>query len=182
MTDEKVKGRRRRELKMVSMQPPVMPEVSDNEIDLPKKKTRATRKEEPQLKNKWSGTVIEHGWTGVPNMLIESQQALELKPLDMNILFILLKHWWEPDKHPFPSKKTIGEITGKDESTVRRSVASMESKDLIKRVKRLKKSGGQDSNGYDLSGLVTKLQELSKDRSELLKQRDEEDGKRRRGR
>lgn len=148
----------------------------------PKKKSETPKKEDSQLKNKWTNPVIEHGWTGVPNILIESQQRLGLNPLEMNILFILLKHWWESGKYPFPSRKTIGEIANKDASTIRRAIAKMEKKGLIHRVERMKKSGGQDSNEYDLSGLVTKLQELSKERADLLKQREEEDGKKRRGR
>ena len=43
------------------------------------------------LEKKWGKNVIEQGWTGVPNTLIERQQALELSSLDVNILLVLLK-------------------------------------------------------------------------------------------
>lgn len=49
------------------------------------------------LENKWGKNVIAQGWTGVPNTLIERQQALGLSSLDVNILLILLKYWWDAD-------------------------------------------------------------------------------------
>lgn len=137
--------------------------------------------DESRLKKKWGTPVLKLGWTGVPNILIESQQALELNPLQMNILFILLKYWWNQANNPFPSKKSIAEMTCKDESTIRKNIKQMQDKGLLKRVTRNRKTGGQDSNAYDLSGLVEKLKLLSAEKSKILKQREEEDGKIRRG-
>ncbi|WMS89300.1 helix-turn-helix domain-containing protein [Pleionea litopenaei] len=134
-----------------------------------------------QLARRWTKGVIEFGWTGIPNILIENQQRLELNSIQFNILVVLLKHWWEKSNHPFPSKKTIAEITGKDRSTVQRNIREMEARGLIAREKRSKASGGQDSNRYDLTPLVERLKQLAKEQKEIDKQREEEDGRRRRG-
>ncbi|GHY38635.1 AsnC family transcriptional regulator [Vibrio cholerae] len=56
-------------------------------------------KEEQQdakkLNKRWGNQVIQEGWTAIPNVLIERQQALKLNPVEMNILLVLLKFWWE---------------------------------------------------------------------------------------
>ena len=44
-----------------------------------------------QLEAKWGKSVLSRGWTGVPNTLIERQQALGLSPIEVNILLILMK-------------------------------------------------------------------------------------------
>ncbi|MFK5912931.1 MAG: helix-turn-helix domain-containing protein [Woeseiaceae bacterium] len=120
----------------------------------------------------------------IPNILIERQQALGINPVEMNILLILIKHWWQKDKIPYPSKKVIAEIIGKDVSTVQRHVRTLEEKGILKRNARFNSKntgGGQSSNGYDLSDLVKKVAKLSTEKIKEKKERAEEDARKRRG-
>jgi len=145
------------------------------------KEKKKSSKDDSKLLKKWSKSVVASGWTGIPNVLIENQQRLKLNSLQMNVLLILLKHWWDKDKFPFPSKKTIGEIVGREASTIQRQIRDLEGKGLIKRVVRMKVSGGQDSNLYELSGLVDKLKVLAKEKENRDKIREAEDARLRRG-
>lgn len=144
------------------------------------------RKSEPSkraLESRWGKNAIDvNGWTGIPNLLLERQQELKIDPLDLNILLVLCKHWWEEDKMPYPSKATIADIVGREKSTVQTRIRGMEQRGLLKRVTRKNGQGGQGSNEYDLSGLVKKLRKLAKSEQAVKKAREEEDGRRRRGR
>jgi hypothetical protein len=46
------------------------------------------------LEKKWGKKVVEASYTAVPDVLIEYQQRLKLKPLDINVLLHLQSHWW----------------------------------------------------------------------------------------
>src|SRR5436309_210924 len=98
---------------------------------------------------KWTKALMDAGWTVIPSVILERQQALGLTALDVNVLLHLARHWWEKDRLPFPSKKTIAECMGVSESTVQRRIASMEKQGLIKRTPRFSgKHQGQKSNAY----------------------------------
>jgi hypothetical protein len=104
---------------------------------------------------KWTKTLMDAGWTVIPSVILERQQALGLDAVDVNILLHLAKHWWERDRLPFPTKKAIAECMGVSESTVQRRIAKMERDGLIARVPRFSpKHQGQKSNAYDFSGLI----------------------------
>jgi predicted transcriptional regulator len=123
---------------------------------------------------KWTSKVMKSGWTAFPSVLLERQKALGLDAVDINILLHLIRHWWFVDNKPHPSKKTIAECMEIDESTVRRRIAAMEAGRLLKRVQRFDPERGQQSNSYDLSGLVKALQpfaeEALRDREQRQKQ------------
>ena len=118
----------------------------------------AEKPDEKQLKvneRKWTKPLMDAGWTVIPSVILERQKALGLQPLDVNILLHLARHWWEKDRLPFPTKKTIADCMGVSESTVQRRIASMEKDGLIKRVPRFSgEHKGQKSNAYDFSGLI----------------------------
>jgi predicted transcriptional regulator len=134
------------------------------------------------LERKWGkATLNVEGWTAVPNLLLERQQALGIDAVKLNILLVLLKHWWEKTKMPWPSKSTIGEIVGRDKSTVQKHLKEMEGRGLLKRNSRYQSAGGQTSNEYDLTGLITQLKALAKAELNERKRRDEEDARKRRG-
>lgn len=104
---------------------------------------------------KWTKTLMDAGWTVIPSVILNRQQALGLEPADVNILLHLAKYWWEKERLPIPSKKAIAECMGLSESTVQRRIASMEKSGLIKRVYRFSgKHKGQQSNAYDFTGLI----------------------------
>lgn len=109
---------------------------------------------------KFGKPVMELGFCIVPSLLIQAQARLGLEAQQMNILLHLLDMWWDKDSKPFPTKELIAERMGVSTKTVQRHIAAMESAGLVERVARTKRGRGRTSNEYDLSGLVSKLQEL----------------------
>ncbi len=117
-------------------------------------------KSRPTLKvneKKWSKTLMDAGWTALPSVILDRQQALGLSALDLNILLHIAKHWWEADDLPFPGKKSIAACIGVTPRTVQRRIAAMEADGLIKRVVRRSSLGGQKTNAYDFAGLIAEV-------------------------
>lgn len=134
------------------------------------------------LESKWGGQTVRLGWTAIPNLLLERQQALSLDAVDLNILLVLMKHWWEEDRLPYPSKKKIADTIGRDGSTVQKHIRKMEGAGLLVRNPRSYSStGGQTSNEYDLSGLILELSKLAEQETKERAARKEEDARKRRG-
>ena len=119
---------------------------------------------------KWGAALMKAGYTVVPSILIERQQALGLSATDLNILLHLLRHWWYADKLPYPSKKTIATCMGITPRTVQRRIAAMERDGLLKRVLRSHPTYGKITNEYDLSGLIAEATPFAE---EAIKLRDE---------
>lgn len=86
--------------------------------------------------------------------------------MDINVLLHILKHWWKPEKNPYPAKSSIARCMGVDERTVQRRIAKMEKAGLLKRDERWYEKYGRQSNYYDLSGLVEKLKPLAEEELE----------------
>lgn len=61
---------------------------------------------------KWSKPLMAAGWSAIPNVIIEKQEALGLDAVDMNIILHLAHYWWRPDNLPHPSIETIGKAIG----------------------------------------------------------------------
>lgn len=134
------------------------------------------------IERKWGKTTLDEGrWTAIPNLLLERQQALGIDAVKLNILLVLLKHWWDKSNMPWPSKANIGAIVGRDKSTVQKHLKQMEELGLVKRNKRYLSAGGQTNNEYDLTGLVTQLKDLAIEKRKVRKMREEEDARKRRG-
>ena len=107
------------------------------------------------LNRKWSRTLIKAGWTAIPSIVLEKQDALGLDAVDVNILMHRIRHWWYRDNLPYPAKKTIAKCMGVNVSTIRRHVARMQAANFIARIKRTDPATGrQESNHYDLQGLI----------------------------
>jgi hypothetical protein len=128
---------------------------------------------------KWTALLMEAGWTVLPSVILERQHALGLDAVDLNIILHLARHWWYSDNPPHPSKKTIAECMGIDQSTVRRRIARMEKDGLLKRESRYDKRYGQISNCYHFEGLIKGATPFAKEAILLRKERKEEDAKRR---
>ncbi len=104
---------------------------------------------------KWTKPLMDAGWTVIPSVILDRQQALGLDSVDVCVLLHLAKHWWKRDELPFPSKRSIAECLGVSESTVQRRIRRMEADGLIKRVFRYSPANqGQKANAYDLAGLI----------------------------
>lgn len=130
--------------------------------------------EQQQLKvneQKWTKPLMDAGWTVIPSVILDRQQALGLDAVDVNILLHLAKHWWEKERLPYPTKRAIAECMGVSESTIQRRIAQMEKDGLVRRVPRFSgKHKGQKSNAYDIAGLIEGATQFAK---EVLRDRNE---------
>jgi len=114
------------------------------------------KKAKPQadsITDKWGKASKDSGWTAVPNILIYRQKTLGIDSLDLNILLHLLTYWWQDEKKPHPSKKTLANAIGVTPGTVQKRIRAMEAGGLIKRIQRRKENDRSDTNEYDLSPL-----------------------------
>jgi biotin operon repressor len=125
------------------------------------KKAVATDAVKSPRKDRWPEAVMARGYTMVPSILLWGQGRLNLKPDEFNVLMQLVSHWWTKNQNPHPSKETIARRMGKDPRTIQRHITSLEKQGFLKRETRYKLHKGQDSNGYDLRGLVKKLREIA---------------------
>ena len=123
---------------------------------------------------KWTKTLMDPGWTVIPNVIIERQKALGLDALDMNILLHLAAYWWTPDNLPHPSKKTIAEAIGVEPRTVQRRIAAMEAVGLIRREERRISAKGSTTNRYHFAGLIKEATPFAQEMSREIAARAEE--------
>lgn len=108
----------------------------------------------------WGKAIMSAGYTMIPNILLEKQHALGLPPTELNVLLILLKHWWRADNLPFPSKETIAACIGVTPRTVQRSIGKLRNDNLIATSKR---PGPQGTNLYSFAGLIEELTPHARD-------------------
>ena len=143
-----------------------------------------SRQQVKKLEERWGKQTLDvKGWTGIPSLLLERQQMLKINPVDMNILLVLLSHWWNKENMPFPSKGRVAEIINRDVGTVRKHIKKLEDNGLVTREERFLSNGnGQTSNIYRLDGLVSRLAKEAEQEAMEQKKRDEEDSAKRRGR
>lgn len=121
----------------------------------PKTTPAQAAKTEARLnERKWSKPLWDAGWTAIPNVIFEYQQALGLDPLDVNILLHIASYWWKPDEKPWPSKVTIARAIDVDPRTVQRHIARLEAAKLICREQRRMPGIGSKTNIYHLDGLI----------------------------
>lgn len=111
----------------------------------------------------WGERVAARGFTQIPNYLMMINQFLaeeaHLTPVQLLVIYQLVAAWWEKDKPPFPSMRTIAIRSGVSERQVMRSINELEKRNLIKRVKR-GRGAVKVSNAYDLTGLTNLMNEI----------------------
>lgn len=115
----------------------------------------STQKKLKENEKKWGAPLMAAGFSMIPTMIFQKQNALGLKANDINVLMHLITHWWFADRLPYPSIKEIARRMGVDRSTVQRCITSMVDRKLIIRNAR-KSPYGQTTNSYDMSGLIGK--------------------------
>jgi DNA-binding MarR family transcriptional regulator len=109
---------------------------------------------------KWGKPVMELGFCVVPSLLLRAQARLKLTPTKLALLMHLADYWWDVERKPYPSKKTLGERLGLGERQVQRHIAELEEAKLVQRIERRAAHRGKLTNEYDLSGLVARLKEI----------------------
>lgn len=119
--------------------------------------TTLTKEAQAQLgqnEKKWTPTLMKAGWTVLPSVILERQNAFALDAIDINILLHLARYWWYSENPPHPSKQSIADCMGIDKSTVRRRIARMEKDGLITRKSRYDTKKAQQTNSYHFDGLI----------------------------
>lgn len=116
---------------------------------------------------KWGKPVMDLGFCIVPSLILRAQRRLQVNPTQLAVLMHLADYWWDVNRKPFPSKKTLGDRLGLSARQVQRYIADLEKMGLVKRVERRAAHRGKLSNAYDLSGLVKRLKELEPEFSEV---------------
>ena len=144
---------------------------------MPEAETAGAAKPSREMERRWGKVTLEPGFVLLPSALLRGQSRLKLDATELVVLAHLVDHWWTAKEMPFPSKRRLAERMGVSEKTVQRAVARLEAEKLVRRVARHYSAGGQTSNLYDLSGLVTRLQDIAGD---MVKARDEARATRRR--
>lgn len=112
---------------------------------------------------KWSSPVLKQGFCMIPSLLLRAQQRLGLNPTQLAVLLQIIDFWWEADRKPFPSKKALSERLGLSTRQIQRYLTELENAGLLKRIERKSVNNGKLSNEYDLSGLVDRLKEITKE-------------------
>lgn len=111
-----------------------------------------------ESEKKYGKKVIDIGFCVVPSLILRAQQRLRISPGQLNVLLQLLDYWWDSQRKPYPSKKTLGERIGRGPRQVQRYIEQLEKMGYVKRI--IRRGEKNSTNVYDLSGLVEKLKEL----------------------
>ncbi|WP_116087758.1 helix-turn-helix domain-containing protein [Tropicimonas sp. IMCC34011] len=119
----------------------------------PQKASRASEQ-------KWGKKVMDLGFCIIPSLLLRGQQRLGLNARQLAVLLQLCDFWWDEARKPHPGKKLLAERLDMSERQVQRIIAELEQAGYVQRIPRSAPHGGKQTNYYDLSGLVKKLQAL----------------------
>ncbi|AIL73616.1 helix-turn-helix domain-containing protein [Vibrio vulnificus] len=115
---------------------------------------------------KWGKTLMKSGWTAFPSVILEKQHALGLTATDINIILYLSTHWWEAERKPYPSKKTIAQALGVTPRTVQKRIAALEEMGFVEREYRPHKLKGNDTNIYHFNGLIKAAEPYAQEKIE----------------
>ena len=140
------------------------------------KKKTLSGKVRNESEKKWGKAVIARGFLIIPSMIVRAQARLGIDARQLTVLLHLADHWWEAERLPYPSKRTIAERMRVTPRHVQRYLTALEKGGLIRRIERKSAQRGQMNNAYDLSGLVAKLRKLEPD---FRKEQDEAKARRR---
>lgn len=120
---------------------------------------------------KWSKPLMAAGWTAMPSVIIEKQEALGLDALDMNIILHLSHYWWTPDNLPHPSVETIAKAVGVGSRAVQKRIKALHELGLIEREERRHTPYGSQTNKYGFKGLIAKATPFAEEKIAELEER-----------
>lgn len=132
-------------------------------VDQKKKPLVDNRGNLKQLEKRWTKELVGAGWTAIPNVLLEKQNAFGLKPMELNLILQIAKYWWDAGSAPFPSVKTLAETIGVTPRTVQKNLAELEEKGMIEKKARYYAQGGQKSNEYTFQGLIVQCKPFAEE-------------------
>lgn len=117
-------------------------------------------KDKRRAEAKYGKPVMGHGYTILPNLILQAQAKLKISPTAFNVLLHLVSHWWDADEAPHPSIATIARRMRKSPRSLFRYFDELEAAKLIERKHRYRGLKQQTTTAYVLSGLVAKLKEI----------------------
>ncbi len=101
----------------------------------------------------WLPPGLSGRYVQVPNEL----HTLVASPREFQLVSLLLAFRWSPSSPIVPSVRTLADTLGCSERTVRRTAASLEARNLLRREERIATDGRQMSNEYVLCGALLTL-------------------------
>ncbi len=135
---------------------------------------------ERKLVRKWGKINMRAGWVGFPSAVIQFQDQLQLNSAELNVLLQIADHWWDPERHPYPSKGLIAKRMRMYPRSIQRIIARLESRNLIERVERKHPHGGNRSNEYHFAGLIRAMEPFAKEIIDKYEKRSREKAQRNR--
>jgi len=131
-------------------------------------------KAERESEKKWGQAVMDLGYSTIPSLIFRAQARLGLSPVQLALLLHLADYWWKRAQMPFPSKATLAERMNLSPRQIQRYLTELEDGGFIERVERYAGHKGQQSNEYNMAGLVRKLKKLEPEFSEVKEQAKEQ--------
>lgn len=136
------------------------PEIVKDKVEVRK---AAPRKMTIETIVNWGNKILDEGFTMVPNVLIDNYKNIGISDTQMLVLLALMKFAFR-GRQPYPSQKTLAEITGFATRTIIRATNSLKMKGYLTVTKRYihnkKRNPQRTSNKYNLKGLMEKLNSL----------------------
>ena len=127
---------------------------------------------------KWSKAVMAAGWSAIPNILIEKQEALGLKPIEMNVLIHLIQYWWFESNLPHPSVGRMAKALGVTDRTIQRTIKGLCELGFMEKEERRKTKHGSLTNLHSFNGLIEKLKPYADEKVAEKKQKKEDENAR----
>jgi hypothetical protein len=146
---------------MAKVRRPVDPDEKQVSGNDKKQVSGNDKKQVNENERKWGKALLKAGYTLIPNVFIQKQAELKLKPTDMAIILNLAYRWWKKGNLPYPSKKLIASEIGVHPTTVRRHLSKLVKLGLITRHEMKTPGRGQDTNQYSFEGIIKQAEPLA---------------------
>lgn len=106
----------------------------------------------------WGRSILNAGWTSVPNELLKNQSKLELGNTELVLIIHLISFIHHADARAYPSIKLLSERMNQDRRTIQRNLNKLVEMDVLRiKVRSTGKNDKGMTNVYDLTPLMLKL-------------------------
>lgn len=117
-------------------------------------RTQKPRKVDRRVAARWGSVkVVAHGFVPMAEVFLRAYGDLGISNSDAMLVSHLMSFKWNA-LPPYPSVELLAERMGMTERSMRAALTRLQAGGFVKRVR----VEGQRRNGYDISGLVAKLE------------------------